>query len=105
MWKDVEIHLIENDTSKEIGLEELAMLDIKVKPVPDLNGGSSTSTSTAVDARHAQELQEARDEAARSAAEGVMLSTIRRLRRLVAAYKLVDVRVDKQNVKTSGAGR
>ena len=29
--KDVEIHLIENDTSKEIGLEELAMLDIKVK--------------------------------------------------------------------------
>ena len=40
-----------------------------------------------------------------NAAEGVMLSTIRRLRRLVAAYKLVDVRVDKQNVKTSGAGR
>ena len=39
--KDVEIHLIENDTSKEIGLEELAMLDIKVKPVPDLNGGLS----------------------------------------------------------------
>ena len=40
-----------------------------------------------------------------SAAQGVMLSTIRRLRRLVAAYKLVDVRVDEQNVKTSGAGR
>ena len=71
--KAVEIHLIENDTSKEIGLEELAMLDIKVKPVPDLNGGSSTSTSTSVDARHAQELQEARDEAARSAAEAKAL--------------------------------
>ena len=40
-----------------------------------------------------------------SAAQGVMLSTIRRLRRLVAAYKLVDVRVDEQNVKTSGARR
>ena len=49
------------------------MLDIKVKPVPDLNGGSSTSTSTALDARHAQELQEARDEAARSAAEAKAL--------------------------------
>ena len=35
----------------------------------------------------------------------LMLSTIRRLQRLVAAYKLVDVRVDKRNVKTSGAGR
>ena len=39
----------------------------------------------------------------RKRAQGVMLTTIRRLRRLVAAYKLVDVRVDKQNVKTSGA--
>ena len=72
--KDVVIHLIENDTSKEIGLEELAVLDIAVKPVPDLNGGSSsTSTSTAIDARHAQELREAREEAARSAAEAKAL--------------------------------
>ena len=72
--KDVVIHLIENDTSKEIGLEELAVLDIAVKPVPDLNGGlSSTSTSTAIDARHAQELSQAREEAARSAAEAKAL--------------------------------
>ena len=40
-----------------------------------------------------------------SAAEGVMLSTIRRLRLLVAAYKLVDLKVDEPNVKTLGAGR
>ena len=71
--KDVVIYLIENDTTKEIGLEELAVLDIAVKPVPDLNGGSSTSTSTAIDARHAQELREAREEAARSAAEAKAL--------------------------------
>ena len=71
--KDVVIYLIDNDTSKEIGLEELAVLDIAIKPVPDLNGGSSsTSTSTAIDApRHAQELREAREEAARSAAEAI----------------------------------
>ena len=72
--KDVVIYLIEKDTSKEIGLEELAVLDIAVKPVPDLNGGSSsTSTSTSIDARHAQELREAREEAARSAAEAKAL--------------------------------
>ena len=40
-----------------------------------------------------------------SAAGGLMLTTIRRLRRLVADYSLVDVRVDEQNVKTSGARR
>ena len=72
--KDVVIYLIDNDTSKEIGLEELAVLDIAIKPVPDLNGGSSsTSTSTTIDARHAQELREAREEAARSAAEAKAL--------------------------------
>ena len=32
-----------------------------------------------------------------------MLSTIRRLRLLVAAYSLVDLKVDEQNVKTWGA--
>ena len=34
-----------------------------------------------------------------------MLSTIRRLRLLVAAYSLVDLKVDEQNVKTWGARR
>ena len=38
-------------------------------------------------------------------AGGVILSTIRRQWRLVAAYSLVDVRVGKRNVKTSGARR
>ena len=40
-----------------------------------------------------------------NAAGGVILSTIRRQWRLVAAYSLVDVRVGKRNVKTSGARR
>ena len=74
MVKDVFIYLLEGNKSKEIGLEELAVLNIATKPVPALNGGSSsTSTSTSNDAEHARELRLAREEAARSAAEAQAL--------------------------------
>ena len=40
-----------------------------------------------------------------NAARKMILSTTRRRRRLVARHKLVDVRVDEQNVKRSGGNR
>ena len=74
MVKDVVLYLLENGKSKEIGLEELAVLNIPAKPVPNLHGeSSSTSTSTTNDAEHARELRLAREEAARSATEAQAL--------------------------------
>ena len=68
--KEVTLHIMENDTTREVGLEELTALNIPCKAVPMLNGGgASTSTSSTSDARVAQELRDAREEAARCAAE------------------------------------
>ena len=65
---------MENDTTREVGLEELTALNIPCKAVPMLNGGgASTSTSSTSDARVAQELRDAREEAARCAAEAQAL--------------------------------
>ena len=72
--KEVTIHIMENDTTREVGLEELTALNIPCKAVPMLNGGgASTSTSSTSDARVAQELRDAREEAARCAAEAQAL--------------------------------